>query len=138
MKISGEIFNDIEQEMRDCDRTDNILTIGPGGTEISPIEGIQFFSFIGASIQENPDVERSFKRIDMEITGGSQEFVEIFDIQNANTGITSSQEIPIFTNISEGRGIFTSRNRLLDARQLSPNSMDSLRQGVFTRDLNFQ
>lgn len=105
---------------------------GPTG-----ITGQEFYGFIAANIPEKQDTLRQFKRIDIQITGGSQEILETFIIQDANTGLTSAQDIPVYTNLSEGRGYFASRNQLIDSRGLLPSSRDSLANGQQTKHLNF-
>lgn len=123
MDVDGEIESDGES------------TIGPLGT--SGITATEFFGFVAANILVKEDFQRVFKQVDIQVTGGGQEIQETFNILNANTGITSAQDIPLFTNLSEGRGIFTSRNKLLDARGLSPASLDSLANSSLTAQLNF-
>jgi hypothetical protein len=77
--------------------------------------------------------------VDVQIAGAGQELIDLLDIIRINAGITSSQSIPKYTNISEGLGIFSSR-----ATALRPNlvldgvALDSLRIGIHTKNLNFQ
>ena len=77
--------------------------------------------------------------MDLVITGGGEAVEQYISIALANTGITSSQEIPIYSNISEGRGIFTSivRTTVPDL-QLSAESDNYLKTSTVTADLNFQ
>jgi hypothetical protein len=124
MNVDGDIQNDNEES-----------TIGPLGT--SGIRASEFFGFVAANIPVKEDFQRVFKQIDIQVTGGSQEIQETFNILNANTGITSAQDIPLYTNLSEGRGIFASRNKILDTRGLAPSSRDSLANGSQTAQLNF-
>jgi hypothetical protein len=121
LPIGGEIEND-------------------GGNTITSDAGIrsaQFFGFVAANVPFKENYQRIFKRVDIQVTGGSQEIQETFNILNANTGITSAQDIPLYTNLSEGRGIFASRNMILDTRGLTDSSRDSLANGSLTKDLNF-
>ena len=111
------------------------VSIGPRGSE--GVFGSSFFSFIQTNIPIKPDFQRRFKHIDIVITGGSAEIQEAFEILDANTGITSAQEIPVYTNISEGRGFFASRYTTIDMRGLTAQTRDSLANGYRTRDLNF-
>jgi len=110
-------------------------TIGVQG--VTGITGQEFYGFVGSNIPVKEDYQRRFKRIDIQITGGSNEILETFRIQDANTGLTSAQDIPVYTNLSEGRGFFASRNQLIDSRGLLPASRDSLANGQQTKDLNF-
>lgn len=105
---------------------------GPTG-----ITGQEFYGFVASNIPVKEGYQRRFKRIDIQVTGGSNEILETFKIEDANTGLTSAQDIPLYTNLSEGRGYFASRNQLIDGRILLPSSRDSLANGQQTKDLNF-
>ena len=82
---------------------------------------------------------RFFDGFDIYVTGAGEELLEFVRVSQANTGITSAQSIPTYTNVSDGLGIFTSRSQVLrSGLQLNSIALDSLREGIFTRDLNFQ
>lgn len=101
--------------------------------------GESFYRFLAQELPENPGVRRIFDRMDILISAGGQEFADMLRIARANTGITSSQWTPYYSNISEGRGVFSSRSAAIrQGLQLSAPAMDSLRQGIWTRKLNFQ
>ena len=104
------------------------------------IPGEEFYIFIGSELEEDPNVTRFFTALDFVIIAGGEEIFEYINIGSANTGITSSQVIPTYTNLSEGLGVFSSRN--IEpyegfSLQVQP-SLDSLRFGIHTKDLNFQ
>lgn len=118
----------------------NILKddIGAFG-EYKNADGEDFFRFIANELRDAPDRIRDFKTIDMVVTGGDQNLFDYVNIGQANTGITSSQEIPSFTNLSEGIGLFGSTNRVEKiGLTLTTETEDSLRFGIHTKDLNFQ
>lgn len=98
-----------------------------------------FFQFIGGSLQPLESGSRQFVDLDIQVTGGGTEFVDLITIAQANVGITSgSDDIPVYTNISEGRGIFASRTGALRTGiTLNSVSLDSLQNGVYTKDLGF-
>lgn len=99
----------------------------------------EFFQFLGSNLEERDDVIRVFDGFDIQVAGGGAELAEFLRIANANIGLTSSQQVPVYTNIEEGRGIFTSRYvALREAVNLDNVSLDTLRQGIYTRNLNFQ
>ncbi|MEM1319849.1 MAG: hypothetical protein AAGG75_06300 [Bacteroidota bacterium] len=103
------------------------------------ISGRDFYNFIGAELSDGANVRRFFVSYDYVIDAGGVELRDFLDLGNANTGITSSQIIPTYTNLSEGRGLFTSRNSFtFEGFTLTSNSLDSLKFGEFTKDLNFQ
>ncbi len=98
-----------------------------------------FWQFLGSNLEENPDVRRVIGRMDMVITGVGEEVEELIALQNANTGITSAQALPTYTNVDNGLGIFTGRTQTtLEGIGLDPRNLDTLRNGIYTRNLNFQ
>ncbi len=101
-------------------------------------DGADFYSQVKARIPENMDADRLFSSVDILLWCGGEELAEFIRITQANTGITSTQDIPTFTNLSEGFGIFTSRNLLESLNHpLTSTSLDSLRNGSITGNLNF-
>ncbi|RMF24537.1 MAG: DUF4249 family protein [Bacteroidetes bacterium] len=108
--------------------------------ELTDIEfpGLEFYLFLQKNLEEDDGISRVFQGIDIEVTAAGQELKDFIRVIQANTGITASQEVPTFTNLSEGRGIFSSRSVLrVNGIQLSGTSRDSLRNGIHTKDLNF-
>jgi hypothetical protein len=102
------------------------------------IDGSEFYSAVKANIEEELGVSRIFDSLDIQIWCGGHELEEFVKITQANTGITSTQDIPSYTNLSEGLGIFTSRNVALHTGfQLGPETLDSLSEGTITKALNF-
>ncbi len=101
--------------------------------------GIDFYSFLVGAIDENPDAERFFLGVDLVIVSGGREIAEYVRVGEANLGITSSQDVPVYSNISEGRGIFSSKYQERASNfTLSNRSKDSLISGIITGNLNFQ
>lgn len=119
---------------------DEILREDNGSNRISyTIKGEELYKFLQSSLEPVSDRIRIFDSFDIQITGAGEELVELLQVSRANSGITSSQSIPIYTNLSEGRGIFSSRAYVArTGLTLNSSSQDSLRNGVYTRNLNFQ
>ena len=100
--------------------------------------GSEFFSVLAASVEKNPELIRRFEDITIDVVSGNQQLLEYIRIIEANLGITSTQDIPTYTNLSEGRGIFASRNTYtFPGIGLSNGTIDSLINGSVTKDLNF-
>lgn len=98
-----------------------------------------FFQFLGGALPVLSAGFRVFDGIDIQVVAAGEEFLELTKIGQANLGITSANEVPIYTNLSEGRGIFSSKaTALREGLSIGPVSIDSLQNGVFTRDLGFQ
>jgi len=101
-------------------------------------QGINFYSFLSGAIPSGSQYDRRFDNFDVILVSGGKEILEFNRIGSANLGITSSQDVPVFSNLSEGRGIFSSKyTEVRSGIGLSPKSIDSLRTGIFTGDLNF-
>ncbi|MBX2874070.1 MAG: hypothetical protein KTR30_18275 [Saprospiraceae bacterium] len=98
-----------------------------------------FFQFLGGALPVLSAGFRVFDGIDIQLVAAGEEFLELTKIGQANLGITSANEVPIYTNLSEGRGIFSSKaTALREGLLLGPVSIDTLQNGAFTRDLGFQ
>jgi hypothetical protein len=103
------------------------------------VEGTDFFNIIKANIEDNPQAIRRFNSIDIVLWSGGQEIRDFIRIAQANDGITSTQEIPKYTNLSEGIGIFSSRNvSYITGFDLTDQAIDSLMESNITAHLNFQ
>ncbi len=132
--------NDFQPKTLEWVLDDDFLREDPGVDRVSfAFMGEQFYIFLGSALEADPAVRRVFEDFDVVVTGGGQELVDFVSIARANTGITSSQFTPTYTNVDGGLGVFTSRTEALrEDLTLQPISLDSLREGIYTADLNFQ
>ena len=104
----------------------------------SRLSGLDLYTFLSNRLEENPNVSRKFASLDILVTGGGETLSSYIEAGNANTGITSTQVIPTFTNLSEGFGIFSSRNYdLHEGYTINAETLDSLQNSPLTRDFNF-
>lgn len=98
-----------------------------------------FWQFLGANLEVDVDVRRVFDDMDFIVTAVGGELEDKLALEGANGGITSAQSLPIYTNITNGLGIFTSRSSaLVEDILLDSRNRDTLLNGIYTRDLNFQ
>lgn len=106
------------------------------------MDGAEFYNAVRAFVDEDITATRIFQGIDVVVWCGGQELEEFIKITQANTGITSTQDIPGYTNLTpdgDAIGIFTSRNVSYNTGFLLTNqSLDSLKNGSITGHLNFQ
>ncbi len=103
------------------------------------IVGKDFYVFLQSNLDSNPNITRKFESFDVKVRGVGKELTEYVEVLNANLGITSSQQIPTYTNMTNGYGVFTSVNtQVLSGLYLSWVTKDSLRVGKYTKDLNFE
>ena len=102
-------------------------------------KGQDFYEFIGNNIPVTAGITRTFKSIDFEIYVGGQEFIDYINVGIANTGITGSQTIPTYTNIENGLGLLSSRNKTVKTGvKLSTDALELLKNSEFTKKLNFK
>jgi len=121
----------LDDDLRRMDETQTRITFR--------LLGEDFYRFLAASLPQQSDIVREFESIDLLFAAGGQEMIDFLQVSRANAGITSSQLVPVYSNLSEGRGIFTSRSRAERlGLQLNTEALDSLREGSITRSLNFQ
>ncbi len=103
------------------------------------VEGESFYAFLKGALETNNDITRFMNLAEFELVSGNGGVADYIRVGQANLGITSSGEIPTFSNLSEGLGIFGSKS--VDRRTDIPfrdSTLDSLRNSVITKDLNFQ
>lgn len=117
---------------------ENAVQVGLG-LPVYELRGDNFFSFLLGELDEDPNVIRFFKDIDVEFIAGGLELKAFNDIALANTGITSSQEVPTYTNLSNGLGIISSKaSSRVNGLDLTSDSKDLLRNSELTEKLNFE
>ncbi len=104
------------------------------------VKGEDIFKFFASNLDKNPFLKRIFQTYDVTVVSGGQEFQDYADLLNASSGITSAQILPTFSNISnDGIGIFSSRTTLVTTDySVDTPTRDSLKYGIYTKDLGFQ
>lgn len=101
-------------------------------------EGFGLFSALSAAIQPEQGVTRQFRKFRFEVVGGGEALKEFIRLTQANTGITSAQEVPNFSNLSEGLGIFSSEFTLVvDSMDIKNESYEEILNFELTSDLGF-
>ncbi len=101
--------------------------------------GKDFFIFLKNNLKVEDNIIRKFSSFDIKVRSVGKELKNYTDILNSNLGITSSQQIPTYTNMSNGFGVFTSINFTeMKGFFLSDETLDTLSTGIYTKDLNFE
>jgi len=119
----------------------NIRRDSDGAPQVKvDIPGESFYRFLQSELENEPRRQRFFKSIDVNVSAAGQELVDFLDLTLANTGITSAQEVPTFTNLEgDAVGLFTSRKTaIFEVTSLARETRDSLKAGIYTKNLNFQ
>ena len=82
---------------------------------------------------------RYFEGIDIVLSGGGAEIKTYLETASANAGLTGSEIIASYTNISEGYGIFTAKNtsRINDVK-VTEISINNMNANPVTKALNFK
>lgn len=97
----------------------------------------EFLKFVGTTLSEiTYDDFRRPGNIDLKIEVVTDELYTYRQLNSVGIGL--SQEIPIFTNVENGYGIFTARNYItFNGYTLDGRTWDSLACGQYTKHLNF-
>lgn len=103
------------------------------------LTGEDFYRFLGSAVEANENIKRRFSGFDITVRGVGKELKEFIDILSFDSGITSSQQLPTYSNMSYGYGVFSSQNSGKSSGFLLDEiARDSLKIGVYTKRLNFE
>lgn len=103
------------------------------------ITGEDFYKFLGSTLESKDNIKRRFSGFDITVRGVGKELKEFIDILRFDSGITSSQQLPTYSNMSYGYGVFSSQNSVVSKGFLLDEvARDSLSKGVYTKSLNFE
>lgn len=94
-----------------------------------------FYYLISTKADERDDVTRFPGLVKLSITVGGEELSTYIDINQPSGSII--QERPTYSNISNGIGLFSSKFIRTHYYQLGNSSVDTLRYGRYTKNLNF-
>lgn len=113
---------------------------GTGG-ELMKTEVLQrdFYKWLGNKlVKPTADIRRlaDKKAVDFIFTVGGEELYTYLEVYQEDSGIL--KEKPVFTNIVNGIGLFSSRYiQTVAGKSLSEHSIDSLAYGIYTKTLRF-
>ena len=99
------------------------------------LKGYSFYYFVGGSLTPDKTVYRKMDSLDFEITGAAGDLANYVLVNTPTSGIV--QNIPSYTNISNGVGIFSSRNITHIHAPLSTGAYATLITSPLTSALNF-
>jgi len=95
-----------------------------------------FFRVLANNIEVNPLVRRVSGRLDFIYTSVSDDMATYMNVQVANE--SSSADLPPFTNVTNGLGLFTSRNTTTIANfHIDQDTQYALITSTVVQDLNF-
>jgi len=104
------------------------------------VEGVAFYQYMSQQLDPvGLDVCRELQGFDFAIYAGGEDLYEYINRQAANTGITGTQPLVDYTNLSEGIGILSTRyDKRLNGLSFRANVIDELIVNDLTRDLGFR
>jgi len=112
-----------------------------GGEQLSArLDGKSFYTSLRSFIEENSEIRRRAvsRPIELFFYVGGEEMYNFIRVNQAQSGITSLQTLPEYTNIEGGLGVFSTRKyKLRDDLGMNNISLDTLSCGSVTKDLNF-
>lgn len=122
----------------------NYIPANPNAGEITEFsfESEDFYYPLSEQIGQNPGVDREFnasKGMEFIFTIGGDQLSRYINSRNAQTGLVQNEAVPVYTNVTGGVGILSSKlpvrvkGVMLDAR-----SLDSLKLGRYTSVLRFR
>jgi hypothetical protein len=95
-----------------------------------PFSQDALISYLNANLPNNPSIVRNFLKMNFMFAAGGTELASFTASQQAQSGITSSNALPAYTNITGGVGLLSSRiYEEVDSVLLSPEGLDSLACG---------
>ncbi len=102
------------------------------------LEGNQFFQFLADNLEPQTNIERKLSKLDIRLIAFGAEIGDYLDVLNANSGITSAQEVPTYTNVIGGLGLFSSTTEILSENLVLGSKMiEELINGSITGNLSF-
>lgn len=94
-----------------------------------------FYYFLGRSLKKDDNLKRFADKLQIVITYADENLYIYTDLTSPSNSII--QERPLFTNISNGIGLFACKASYKRFFRLNARSKDSLYYGRYTKDLNF-
>lgn len=112
--------------------------VNGGNTLNFSIPSNDFYAYMSSAINDNADVYRVAGKVDFLFSIGGSEFYNYYQVNLAQTGLTQGQSLPIYTNVENGLGLFSSRDykKYFDI-ELDGKTIDSLSCLSKTAHLNF-
>jgi hypothetical protein len=117
--------------------TDNTDAYGNVYSYEKYVYGEDFYKYVASALVAPPEgTKRLAESLDFEFYCGTDDYYTYYQVNNTSSGI--SQSTPLFTNIDNGYGLFTSKyKQVVYDKHLNPESLDSLADGRYTGHLKF-
>lgn len=119
--------------------TDNLERDPLRDLQIINLDNQSFYQTLANQLDPDAQVIRRFSHYDVEVIYSGVELIDFRRIALANGGLSGSLELPPYSTIENGNGIFSSKRTLLAKDFIvDPKTRDSLALGQITGHLNFK
>jgi len=101
--------------------------VGGEKIEVAGYDGNRFFTQLENSLDDEndtPGIKRWASLVDVYVASGSQELHNYIAINSTEGSLL--EEVPVYSNIENGSGIFASRHTSIKSVDLSTNSLNRL------------
>jgi hypothetical protein len=95
-----------------------------------------FYQFVGGNVAPKQNVKRIIGNLTFKFYVGTEELNTYINVNKPSIGLI--QEKPVYTNITNGLGIFSGRSVFLRNMPLAEPAKDTLISGTYTKDLGFR
>lgn len=102
------------------------------------ISNKSFYSILSSGLKVDGEISRQIQGIELILVAGGVDLNGFNLIVNANTGLTASQEIPRFTNLSDGFGLLASTTTTIRPIGIHNDTKSYLKTEPLTAKLNFK
>ncbi len=134
----GNSPSNVETKSLDWTLFRNLQKGNNSGVMSEEINGTSFYRFLESNLEAGNFV-REFISADIYIYAGGEELNNYVNAGRASSGITSAETLPVYTNVENGLGIFSTRYTQSVTNLLARQSMlDTLSSGPYTKDLGFK
>ena len=104
------------------------------------IAGAGFYQFLNEELRPFAvqDTFRYFGKVRVILDGGGREITNFQISASANSGVTGAEIVPLFSNVTNGMGVVSSKTRTISTEYfVQPQTVDSVRIHPLTSNLNF-
>jgi len=138
-------------EVRGTDTSENTLSIvWPQPVRVDSLQGtagmivkrtfsnLAFYNLISTSIPTSPGVKRLVKMPDsmeFQLIAADNYYYTYMQVSQPSTGLAQSK--PLFTNFTNGIGLFATRFNTTRIKKMGERTLDSLCMGIYTYDKGF-
>lgn len=122
---------------KNIERTESQVGSGSYAGKVE-LSGAQFYKFLAEHVTAS-DNYHYFGKCTLTLEGGGKEIKEFNVTAAANSGVTGAETYPIYTNLSEGFGIFTAKNSVnMGNIVIGSATIDSMKFSPITQTLKFR